>query len=283
MSPPSPCSLSKGLRTYLVNKSYNEDFGDLAPQILCNSLNVQLNIIIEISRDTFRVISNEPWNRASDKMYIHRPGQHYNGIVETATPRDLKIISTTSDVASKPSGSECSDPQSTNQPVARQVSYSRSELLYIGSLCSMLVSRHVRKALFRNYIWKRKCHSVHPCGTWTGPTITDPVSSAVPLCDPVSCAPSIDPDPSTIQLSDADTYGPETGSNPSTAPLCDAGSDSPVSTPGQVWPSPSFIQRSDLDDNNRSVTNKSRIDIVLLRSTLQPPARPREKRTLTRI
>ena len=124
---------------------------------------------------------------------------------------------------------------------------------------------------------------MHPLGTGIDPTINDPVSSAVPLCDPVSGTPSIDPDPSTIQLSDADTYGPETGSNPSTAPLCDAGSDGLVSAPGQVWPSPSFIQRKELDDDNRPVTNKSRIDAVLLRSTVELRARPREKRTLTRI
>ena len=103
----------------------------------------------------------------------------FNGIVESVIPRSLKTISTTSDVASKPSGSECSDPQSTNQSAARQFSYSRSELLYIGSLCPALVPRHVRKVLFRNYIWKPKSHSVHPRGTGIDPTITDPVSSAV--------------------------------------------------------------------------------------------------------
>lgn len=70
-----------GLRSYLIDKQYNLDFGDIVPLIIANAFHVNLEIFNEVNFNRFEnvVVSSEI---ASDFcLKIHRKGDHYNGLV----------------------------------------------------------------------------------------------------------------------------------------------------------------------------------------------------------
>ena len=79
----SRVSLFKGLRKYLIEKSYNQSFGDLVPVIAANALKVCLTILNESPNGQFSFIMVAPSPMPLHKLILHRKGEHYNGIVPT--------------------------------------------------------------------------------------------------------------------------------------------------------------------------------------------------------
>ena len=49
LQPPTKQHFSRGLRTYLLKKEYNQQFGDIAPLIVANALGVNIKILDELS------------------------------------------------------------------------------------------------------------------------------------------------------------------------------------------------------------------------------------------
>ena len=72
-------SLLKGLRSYLLDRHYNSDFGDVVPFAIANALRIKLNIINQ--RDNqFEYVPVLPRCDAIASLTLHRQGEHYNGV-----------------------------------------------------------------------------------------------------------------------------------------------------------------------------------------------------------
>ena len=121
----NPECYALAVRKYLVNKCYNQDLVDIAPTIIANSLNIQLNIINE-TEGSYNTISVIPINnKPKHQISIHCCNGHYNG---------LKYL----------------DSSRTNN----YKTYTSAELFRIGNERSHKISRPLQKILFRLFIWE---------------------------------------------------------------------------------------------------------------------------------
>ena len=69
-----------GFHRYAVHRHYESEFGDLAPQIISNALNIQL-IILSEAAGSFTIMKASPcYNPDALPLFLHKHGKHYNGI-----------------------------------------------------------------------------------------------------------------------------------------------------------------------------------------------------------
>lgn len=125
-------SFITGLRKYLICKHYNQDFGDVVPVIISNSLQVRLDIVNEMFHGNTETITIFPSCRSTGILTVHRRGDHYNGL------------------------SHITDFSSHDTSEVKRV-YT-SETLRSHQLAGSKVRRSVRKLLFSLHIWKPAEH-----------------------------------------------------------------------------------------------------------------------------
>ena len=78
---PDEQSLFKGLDMYLIDRHYDQSFGDLVPAIIENALNLTLHILNENDQNrTVNAINVTPRSGESTMLSLHRCGDHYNGV-----------------------------------------------------------------------------------------------------------------------------------------------------------------------------------------------------------
>ncbi len=82
-------SLFTTLRSYLINRCYNQSFGDIVPSVICNTLKVNLNIYNESQDHNYETINVSPWSVTLISIDIHRGSDHYNDIVPCTTQTKL--------------------------------------------------------------------------------------------------------------------------------------------------------------------------------------------------
>ncbi len=87
-------TLFQGLGTYLLTKRYNQCFGDLVPSISANALN--MNIRNGNIQNIEIVPEARPGRTPPRSIFLHRKGEHYNGVAFTpaimAPPNHLETI-----------------------------------------------------------------------------------------------------------------------------------------------------------------------------------------------
>ena len=71
MSPSNSYTLFRGLRSYLLDKKYDQQFGDLVPQIFCSSFQTELKIINEEPSGDFLIWYQILLGRAKVDIYIY--------------------------------------------------------------------------------------------------------------------------------------------------------------------------------------------------------------------
>ena len=127
---------STHMRQYLLHKRFNNEYGDLAPVILANTIGTTICIINENNDSSYNEVTISPRKSTNRKITIHRKVDHYNG---------CKLNS-------------CPDFKNTNQPVTTKVAptsirYSSDQLRQISTSQPRL-KRQVRKTLFQLHLWK---------------------------------------------------------------------------------------------------------------------------------
>ena len=72
--------LITGYHRYAIHSHYESEFGDLAPQMISNALNIQL-IILSEAAGSFTIMKVSPcYNPDALPLFLHKNGKHYNGI-----------------------------------------------------------------------------------------------------------------------------------------------------------------------------------------------------------
>ncbi len=137
----SRVSLFTGLRSYLINKHYNQPFGDIVPLLLANAFNGNINIFNEAQDDSYEVNTVIPWNNTNVSVDIHRYGDHYNGLIPPAAQSQI----------SKQSGLQSESKQTFH--VKDVIRYSSEHLRSLRHQ-SNTIKRDVRKMLFMVRIWR---------------------------------------------------------------------------------------------------------------------------------
>ena len=67
---------------YIKYKRYKSDIGDVIPSVIANCLNVVINILNEDHNGNYELRDVHPLETTGNgSVYIHRKGDHYNGIV----------------------------------------------------------------------------------------------------------------------------------------------------------------------------------------------------------
>ncbi len=69
------------LKSFLINRHYNQPFGDIVHNVIANALNVSLSIYNVTSNRKYNPISVCPWSNTSTLVDIQRIGDHYNGML----------------------------------------------------------------------------------------------------------------------------------------------------------------------------------------------------------
>ena len=73
---------SSSQKTYIKHKRYNSDICDIIPIVIANALKLKLKILNEKRHDTFETTIVEPFSAShTGVLFIHRKGDHYNGVV----------------------------------------------------------------------------------------------------------------------------------------------------------------------------------------------------------
>lgn len=113
----SVASLMHGLHTYLLQRRYNQSFGDLVPCIMANAMNVHINIMNETSNGEIRKVDIAPEQRTgrspARNLLVHRLKDHYNGIA-CSHPYTDKVTCDTSRLHDSDS-IDCSSKQLSQQ------------------------------------------------------------------------------------------------------------------------------------------------------------------------
>ncbi len=72
---------NKKWKNYIVNRTYNSDFGDMVPLILARVYCTNITILDTARSSSVTIHSVCPRNQSSTTIAVHRIGDHYNGIV----------------------------------------------------------------------------------------------------------------------------------------------------------------------------------------------------------
>ena len=78
------------MRQYIIYKRYNNEYGDLAPVILANTIGTTIIIINENCDSSFNEVTVTPSAPTKRKIVVHRKADHYNGCI-LHTHQDHKI------------------------------------------------------------------------------------------------------------------------------------------------------------------------------------------------
>ncbi len=177
IQPANRLSLITRLKGYLINKHYNQSFGDILPAIISNALQVSLNIFHENSGHDYERITVDPWVNRDNQGHvdIHRSRDHYNSIVPIIKPTNNLPQSTTYQCAAifspntavfGKSSSKDSIPVDnivrtqhprvpsdiSGVPHPTRISYSAEQLKSFRT-GRLPLKRYVRKSLFHFMIW----------------------------------------------------------------------------------------------------------------------------------
>ena len=75
------------LSNYIKHKRYNSDICDIIPIVIANALKLKLKILNEKRHDSFETTIVEPFSAShTGVLFIHRKGDHYNGVVYRIYP-----------------------------------------------------------------------------------------------------------------------------------------------------------------------------------------------------
>ena len=169
--PPTSKSLIKGMRKYLLSRSYNQSYGDIVPVVIVNALKQKITVLNEnLSDGTVTSIDIVPYNIVNDNstsLMIHHRGEHYNGLIPTTksvyhvngaylihqkvTLMKKRPTSTLKNVEAKQIQDDLVIIKKHVSKITKQITYSRDQLFNIqtGKL-----DRRVRKNLFSHGLWK---------------------------------------------------------------------------------------------------------------------------------
>ena len=79
------------LSNYIKHKRYNSDICDIIPIVIANALKLKLKILNEKRHDSFETTIVEPFSAFhTGVLFIHRKGDHYNGVVYRIYPRTVQ-------------------------------------------------------------------------------------------------------------------------------------------------------------------------------------------------
>ena len=79
------------LTNYIKHKRYNSDICDIIPIVIANALKLKLKILNEKRHDSFETTIVEPFSAShTGVLFIHRKGDHYNGVVYRIYPRTVQ-------------------------------------------------------------------------------------------------------------------------------------------------------------------------------------------------
>ena len=79
------------LSNYIKHKRYNSDICDIIPIVIANALKLKLNILNEKRHDSFETTIVEPFSASNTGvLFIHRKGDHYNGVVYRVYPQTVQ-------------------------------------------------------------------------------------------------------------------------------------------------------------------------------------------------
>ena len=144
------------LRQYIIYKNYNNQYGDIAPLIIANALQITLIIIDESLNNSINRFQVQPRFCSNRTIYLHRKQDHYNGIrsitpfSSTAIPTSDSKIQTDTSV---PTAIQDSAAYTSKPTVKTHIRYT-SDQLHKLSGSQYRISRHTRKKLFAHHIWK---------------------------------------------------------------------------------------------------------------------------------
>ena len=79
------------LSNYIKHKRHNSDICDIIPIVIANALKLKLKILNEKRHDSFETTIVEPFSAShTGVLFIHRKGDHYNGVVYRIYPRTIQ-------------------------------------------------------------------------------------------------------------------------------------------------------------------------------------------------
>ena len=132
---------AKSVTKYLLQRDYNNTFGDLVPVILANALSKTIRIKNVQTNNEVNDIVISPMNgHDHPTIVIHRAADHYSGV---------NIIDAYNCISDKPSHGVT---KATGDSNSQKIIYTRSELMSLNSSLHKL-RRPTRKSIFKNRIW----------------------------------------------------------------------------------------------------------------------------------
>ena len=106
-------ALRRGLRSYIMDKHFHQSFCDLVPMILANAFKLSITILNQNTDGLFIPVTFSPTPAHCSSVFLHRIGDHYNGLLCTAgvTPSaapepDISTTSTSLPTISSPHRSQ---------------------------------------------------------------------------------------------------------------------------------------------------------------------------------
>lgn len=138
--PATTSNLIHGLKHYVLHKRYNQSFGDIAPLIVSNTLNIDLNIVNERNDSTVQQLTVHSSNGKPSvgHLNIHRKADHFNGLVFNDSASVVH-----------------------RKPTSDRKVYSSQELKSMRN--DYQIKRSTRKLLFRYDIWNGKSQLASNC------------------------------------------------------------------------------------------------------------------------
>ena len=166
----SHLSLSRGLRSYLIDRHYKSRFGDLVPLAIATTLCIKLDILNE-NDNQLENVPILPRGNAIASLILHRQGEQSPctpllwiqrecplrrrpGSTLQATDQD-GISRVPQVVMNNPDNPDIQDAELPHC-ATKLIQYFRSELLNIQKSIDLPIACTVRKSLFEHSIWKPK-------------------------------------------------------------------------------------------------------------------------------
>ena len=156
--------LISGLGKYLIQRHYNQSFGDIVPFICANALNVRIRIFNEISSATEEIYVTPP-SVYSITVSVRRQNDHYDAVVPC--PRDMQMAH--SDVHHE------TTVAIENKPEVSHLSYSSFFLHSLSGYSN--INRDVRKSLFKHHLWKPREKEPSPSQPKVNGSVQSPITN----------------------------------------------------------------------------------------------------------